>query len=45
MKYNIVITVRAEEMLDHILYYIFNQLKNFCFIEELDNYPEQYAIF
>lgn len=28
MKYNIVITERVEEMLDHILYYVFNQLKN-----------------
>ena len=28
MKYNIAITEQAEEMLDHILCYIFNQLKN-----------------
>lgn len=28
MKYNLTITERAEELLDHILYYIINQLKN-----------------
>lgn len=28
MKYKLTITERAEELLDHILYYIFNQLKN-----------------
>jgi plasmid stabilization system protein ParE len=28
MRYNITITERAEEQLDHILYYIINQLKN-----------------
>jgi toxin ParE1/3/4 len=28
MKYKLTITDRAEELLDHILYYIINQLKN-----------------
>lgn len=28
MKYNLTITERAEELLDHILFYIINQLKN-----------------
>ena len=28
MIYNLIITERAEELLDHILYYIINQLKN-----------------
>lgn len=28
MKYKLTITARAEELLDHILYYIINQLKN-----------------
>ena len=28
MKYKLIITDRAEELLDHILYYIMNQLKN-----------------
>ena len=28
MKYNLTITERAEELLDHILYYIINHLKN-----------------
>lgn len=28
MKYNLTITERAEELLDHILLYIINQLKN-----------------
>lgn len=28
MKYNITITERAEELLNHILYYIINQLNN-----------------
>ena len=28
MKYNLTITERAEELLDHIIFYIINQLKN-----------------
>ena len=28
MKYKLIITERAEELLDHILYYIINQLNN-----------------
>ena len=28
MKYKLAITERAEELLDNILYYIINQLKN-----------------
>ncbi|HHV09895.1 MAG TPA: type II toxin-antitoxin system RelE/ParE family toxin [Clostridiales bacterium] len=28
MKYRLIIANRAEELLDHILYYIINQLKN-----------------
>jgi plasmid stabilization system protein ParE len=54
MKYKLTITERAEELLDHILYYIINQLKNpqaavnlIAEIElvygNLENNPKMYA--
>lgn len=41
MKYKLIITDRAEELLDNILYYIINQLKNSetasCLLSEIEH--------
>ncbi len=41
MSYNLTITERAEELLDHILYYIIKQLENSQAAENLMNEIEQ----